>query len=1798
MDGIHEKFIQSIFDSNTLETLQKPVSTELRVLFHEKPGVEPVEKKINGIFPFMTIFDIKLAIYVASNMEDYALPDFTFIAKTGLFKTQIVPIDYSWLNTTNPDEAFVLHDPEELTQEKKPIDVRFVESSGARRIIGIHRRERMTLEGIFPNKPPVIHVYFYTNLERPGMSEKEWNGRVYPYFPSLSIENSKITSQYKEKIYRLTKGFIRRRNIFSKLEGLLKSTDEIIPMNMSAIRYLRIAYPKPEGIPGIETIFYETPVNTLRPYMRLIPADGTPISKVHMIGDIPNLEDPRLLLQWYQEKSATPQRDFSISKILIRKASKITTPLYCTMRLLDDGTADITIEPPRGVKKLDPKSELGGLPKIIQTNLQEFPYLKTAPILVNGMFIFGMNLKDKDSDLFTFDNFQKRLAAFSPIFQEIPPLAEAKPFITLRYKLVNNFMREDRVETFLTQIMQRKLIQGDSVYSDLVERVATEFDIDMNEAKRRVADKMKHTTDVILVNEDTKEFALNANPGTDIAIFKQHPFYYIHIYRVDSIDTLKRVITFLSMLFSLDPIDIPEEALKELSRAEEQQEQEQEEQEEEQEQEEDEQEQEEEQEEGVPGQSTGEAQEYVHVDPEDAQSYVFVDPDAEEEGLFFGEEEEAPEDALQEEEAPPENTTTTTIAQKKFTFSKKPAAAVQQGQDFQGKSFETYFSEKLKRSDERLFVYIPKKEGMTHNDKPSVSGYVTSCQANLMRQPAVLTEEKFQYMKQQYKDLLESGQMVFHLFPLDKDKQKEPYLHKEGVEYYTILRYGTADSNPNYYLCCRFFCARDEILIREVELRGTTLRRPVKNADGTMRTEKEPDTCPFCEGKIIENRSFPGRNETIIERVVKPGTAKRHLYINFLRKTNHPEGFELPCCFLEDKPIRVGDKGFPEKAPPVEGAVPEVEKEPTMQTASTGGHVYEETLLKAKFSYVVGVEKLPLDGPLRKAFKDRGKGVEKGAIKYEITFPQIGLPPLELNKYFSQSPVDLVTKMQKLKPDAQGFLRIGVENRLQYLNDSFLSAVAPFFKKNSADGMKKMIIDIVQPRIFLSLNYGNLSLEMYKSSLKQPEITDEQLQRWAKDTLHVDKLNTANRELIIRAYMSYEYFQMWLESSDTKKEYRHFSHLFVQPQLFTTNIRRTTEKGEIMEEKHRRGIIFIIIDLLKSGEIRIRCPPYPISKELMEVSEIGFLFHHYSGIWEPLFYVDNRDPNQREDITSYTLLFPYKSKTKPKIVQDIIDEFFKQCQTKSGRGIFTSITGISSGSLVSVHSLKIQLKDVKEISYYGIIRDSYNHVAGIVYKTIDDKLVAIPAIDNGFIIPYLDGTLVLDWDDFKPAPILDLVKFYNDYIIPNFPKQYSIMRAVKSAGSKQIVAVQLSNHVYIPIMDGPLDGIQFPDPTSPVEIQEMEWSINRRIIKDTPNVIPGEETRLRLKEFSEVYEHLRIRFSNWLHSLEDGGDFRNRLETIIFRKDLPLFEKRKRMEIILMPIMEEWIAESDEDKPRQASLLRVDCLLRPHNECSGMCTWKGDEQKCLIHSPATSPIEGTTASGGEVLMTRLIEELLRYAGKRNQIFQQKVSHLSQIMNPIRNNDQFIIPENSATWVEMLRNDWTRDTSRKPKFLEEMAQTPVQAAEPLEPVERAIKMPEVLDKLLGEGGDKLHLYPSPTENFNPFLVQIELSKSDIQLQNSNAIKLNKEQIGNIVRLTGKAILQIDITDGIEDRIIALKPFTASDITGYMIFVVKDGHPPSILITNPEKPRFLEKADLPVNIQRYLESAKKIFVKSKT
>jgi hypothetical protein len=679
----------------------------------------------------------------------------------------------------------------------------------------------------------------------------------------------------------------------------------------------------------------------------------------------------------------------------------------------------------------------------------------------------------------------------------------------------------------------------------------------------------------------------------------------------------------------------------------------------------------------------------------------------------------------------------------------------------------------------------------------------------------------------------------------------------------------------------------------------------------------------------------------------------------------------------------------------------------------------------------------------------------------------------------------------------------------------------------------------------------------------------------------------------------------------TTKEYRHFAHLFAQPGILATGIRRVTEAGVATTEYRRPGILFIVLDTLKTGEVRVRCPPYPVHKDAFSRCDIGFLSHHWSGTWEPLVYVDNRTLSER-DLNTYILNFSQTQFSRwPRLVQQRVQEFSTQCAAATGgRGIYTSLSGVPASRIVPISGAKRVLATEDRLTLYGLVRDSYNHVAALVYNMADETgaplgLVAVPVVDDGIAMVDLETRVIMDWDDFDPAPIEVVAAFYREFItMPRFPKTYVPVRAVRSRGTTQIVALQLANDLYVPVApvaDVPGDLVL---PEEEGEVEEMEWSINRRLamgpVEDETPL--GDEERLRAREFNEVYEHLRLTFSNWLATQEDGGEFRETLEATIFRPDLPLFEKRKRLEILLAAEVESWLAEADEDAPRQASLLRVDCRLREEGECSGMCEWvkapAGPEAaegaattpgRCLIHVPKTSP---TAASGGQVLLARLIEELLRFGEKRKQLFEQRVSQLALIDRPIKVGDQYILPEKSAAWSELLRAEWAKDTREQPQFLEEMSQVPT--GEALAALEEMTTLPERLQTILGKEDPKtgrLRLYPSPTGVFRPFLGLFAARPEDIGME-ATAVALTDEQVSALVKRAKVPVIQMDFR--VEPAVITAKRLaTDRPAAGYPVFVLQEGVPPALLVVDPEAPAALRQDDLPVALAKQFQEAKKIF-----
>jgi len=1815
LDTIPE-FLRDVFYPSALGSFRDSMeSGELTVFLHSAPGAEPKEITLKNMFPFMTLQDIKTALYAELKRSDDALPEFIYLCAHGkkVLRNKTIPIDFTWnLPTVAPGASFYNALPFELAVGTIPLDSRFVSSSGERRVVSIVNRERITIEDAFfkmkiVSNIPEFHAYLYKDLLAaiPGAkppSEKDWNGRLYPFFPYLTP----TSEGQRAKAERLLTIFTRRQQFLMRLESLLEDNIPLQPLTLAGVKFLRLTWSKKGKMPGIEAQFYEAPVNARRPFMRLIPVEGSGISKVFLVEDNkPDIQDPKMLVSWSQERNPTPEQDYAFAKILVRKGLLNLAPIYATLRLFNDGSADCIVEPPKGFKKLEPRTDLDSFGEHLIEGLKDLPYITARPDIGNAMVVLGVRLKKEDAPI-TSRVLRQRLPIFTSFFQEIAALPGEKPLLMLRFKLVSNFATEDRIQTFLTQVINRKVLRGEGLVTDLVELVADEFQLDVAEARKQVAIKLQAQGDVALVNPESKDYMLQHNPGIDVGIFAQHPFYTFHLYRVDSLEALQRVVTVLSLMISADAADVQvgAKAARELREAE-----------------------------GAPEvqeqEAAPEAAPEVAPEPVEEAGSAEEMPDYLD---FFAFDQEAAEPMTLEEAhqaemaaaqegtpypetgvgaegpAPPvaavaqpaeelkrQIQQAVTSPKEDMAGAKAPAAKagaepkapepVEENDEGPPTTGETgianFFLNKLQEADRRLFNY--------HKSHPSLKRYVSKCQPTYGRQPAVLSEAQFQGMVEEYA----GDNIYFQIFPLEPgDPVKPPGVVEK--DYYSVLRYGTTPQNQNYYICCRYFCTKDEIMIRESDLESTQMRRP-KGAP------KKAGECPFCRGKIIGSRKAPKPGETILERVVKPMTDSRHLFIRFLKSTPHPEGFYLPCCFLDESPVKFADPAYDKYrewgAPPKPAAVKlagaaaaaalqEDDEEGEERRAAAGPRQeaglpifdYYTMLAGVTTKYIIGSEKMPLEvGTITKA-----KHAEA----------QVGLLPPMLDPYFDQEPTQLVSRTfnpQKIKEGGTGFLRIGVENRHRYQADSFLAAIAPFYSLNSAAQMKEFLLEKITPRVFLALNYGNLALEFYdpaESIVKRP--TDAELGAWAEEELQIH-LHQENYESIMRAYVSHTTFQAWLTSDSTKKEFRHFALALAQSNLIRKGI--------------GPGMTFIVLDILKSGKMSVRCPPYGYNADLMSGNTIGFLLRHWSGIWEPIFYVDNRPPEER-GVDIFTLKFQLNGFLPP-IVRQRLQEYMAQCSS-TGRSVYTSQSKINALAMIPASVANRVLRKDKRITLEAVVRDAYNHLVALLFKDKEapSGYITLPVVDDGELITR--PKLMMDWDDpdYKRAPVDHVLHFYKNFVEARFSLYpgFSPVRLVKSRRSGALEAVQLRNGLYVPVGPPTAEAAAQIEAMPSVTVDEMEWSLNHEIcLEEKSTEIPHEISRMKVTEFHEIFEHLRLTFSNWLAAKEDGGEFREILEDTIFARKLPLFEKRKRLEILIGPVLKNWITEdfADEDaaKKHEASLLRVDCRIRAQGQCSGRCAWKqseGAEGRCLLHVPKETQLgeQEKAVSAPRVLLLRLIEELLRYGERRRQLLDQDVSRLAALDRPVtldgKDGKQRIYPEKSAAWFELLRLEWATKVDEEPKFYEEMSRESEEAA-PLAEQEEASQLPPSLQLILNGGSEPdpktgaLRLFRAP---FEALMVPFGLSPEQIAIT-ADTRALTDDMIKTLMAAKTMPIVQINLTVD-PPAVIAKQPTKPS--AAVPVFVIT-AEGPALLLSSTTSIEFLKRDALPKGLADIVAKAKR-------
>jgi len=1035
-----------------------------------------------------------------------------------------------------------------------------------------------------------------------------------------------------------------------------------------------------------------------------------------------------------------------------------------------------------------------------------------------------------------------------------------------------------------------------------------------------------------------------------------------------------------------------------------------------------------------------------------------------------------------------------------------------------------------------------------------------------------LSEDQYRRMREIY----EEDPIVWIEYPLtSSDEPTQESLNNE--ETITVMRFGSTTDSIRYYFCPQYFCLVDEIMIRPHEFEGTLDRE---------KRRKPANTCPFCKGRLIRDRKHATLGHTVMKRENKPKSDEFHRYINFLGSTSHPENFALPCCFTSQKV-----KDLPRLPNSAFTHLRSVLQEESMEKmVDEAPEEYEELLYRGDraIEYSVLIHSIH-----KKYILESNKQTDPG---------NFATAPPAFDAFFGQHSGEQIVKrspmLLKLRPNAQGFLRIGTENTLY---ESLLGVIAPLINRSTIAHVKERILEVVIPRIFINCHFGNLVLEFYDpTDIRAMPATKQELMSWVKNNIGIE-ITSKNRYALLRIYNAYHKFVEFIKNPTKRKDLRHIQPLLAEPGLFTD-----------------RGIQLLIMDDHGADPVTIKCPTFGISVDRNRKNDIAFVSRSMkvSGVGDvpyaryELYIHTSNSPAKGGKVEEHEpiIRWDYASRRGwPDIVRKRVDEYMTQCQSRY-RTLYTSQEGVHSMAM-------IPLSKAIEATIFrpdGIIKDSYNHLVGITFVVKSGgstSLVALPVVDDGVVSissTFSINNIYFDWDDFKPAPIDVVMKYYQDHLEPLFSLYPGYRIKFVARRETDIVAVQLENGLYVPVSpprdEAALEAILQARSIGSVSVKQFEWEIDTelsgfrsrrneedwklitepRSVEDRCGTDSEWLQTISYKDWEESYQQFRLMVANWITSEQAGPQLRKGIEEIIFNFDLPEFERRKRLSIFLSSTLLTWFyPDPNEWEKGSTSLLRKDCrLIEGPDACTGSCYWKADEGRCLLHVKETTELSDTkgerAVSTPELYTKRVIDELVRFPARRKQLMKKgELSRVTAIVEPIRDGDQYIIPESSPTWTNLLRLDWAKVVPEESKYYEEMSRD---ANDDDKRIPNG-DMPDALQAVLGEDTTfRLQIPPNtdPSQPLLPFTAVLGITLGQLGLDD-DATQFTKKSMVEYVRYKSKPIGMINLTGNVPDdekEIMFAKPFSGIfSSTTILVFLpdragilVEEDGVPTVTISN--------------------------------
>ena len=803
---------------------------------------------LEGVYPFETLFTLKQRIALHNKTKSW-LPKNVFIAKEvkdGIY----TPIEFQWPFTetlANPFSPTILGEPN-----------KHLWLDNSRKAVFPILLSRMNVESAIET---VIHVWNLESIAKTlnitatnPPSEAVFQGFFQLYFPlldTLDAFKQALGPINSEDSQRLETAETYRKEVdarLSRIQRAITSLDKDSTVQLKNLWVATFKLPKKDKFATgvLELKFYDMEPSDSVPFIRYFPARSrsVPLVKLAVTArGTAKIEDKKLLNTFLADQPDTKDGAVIVLKSPISTKSRDTTGTTWTVRIYETGVGELELLAPRKDSPLTLTVVKEAI-QMVNVFMKDTPWPDAKPELseLQADYQFTTIHSQGKPNL---RELQARLPVFSSLFESYTPAEKDtdKAAIYLRYKAISNFSLEHNpIQRYITNMIQQKQVSTEGVLDDSdTKRVSEEFGLTLLEAKEELDTWLsKHEQGIELDDSTVPLYSSGASVKIN---FQNHPLYSFSLNNVESEKDLTRIISFLMVFVSNTASELRGEGPTSSAA------------------------------------STVVPKESVPVEPQQELTM--------EELLEMGIDPEEYEASLAQQKAEVSEVVPEPTATNSQRNLQRDITTVIGRDEVLQPIGDSWYLKRLIEYDKELFEYTAPK------DDARLQTYSRKCQKSADKQPHVMAPETYRRARKEYEDdvfwveapfdrpdfleairiaskskgqrgknieeILKLEKLALRLgFPLAGDESVAPQdpeiiqlknaqinpKTNERKPLWTVLRIGTNDTKPNFYMCAEYWCIREDFPLIPSEFKGKLMR------NGKSKPE---NTCPFCKGsEIIE----------------------------------------------------------------------------------------------------------------------------------------------------------------------------------------------------------------------------------------------------------------------------------------------------------------------------------------------------------------------------------------------------------------------------------------------------------------------------------------------------------------------------------------------------------------------------------------------------------------------------------------------------------------------------------------------------------------------------------------------------------------------------------------------------------------------------------------------------------------------------------------------------------------------------------------------------------------------------------